>query len=224
MKRIFVDFEMHPVAKQYKEVRKTCKNEIIEIGALMLDEYLEEVSSFKLYVKPEYTSKIYARISELTGITQNMVAGAEHFNSAITKFVAWCGQFGNDYKVYSWSGSDFSQFTSEIVLKETEVTLEIEWMLTNWEDFQKDYCELIEVETPISLEKALCTIGQAFLGKMHDALWDARNTAELFILAQNKDELIEMIDTIEEKMNHTEQAIFTLGDIFNFSILEPEIA
>ena len=37
MKYIFLDLEMNPVNREFKEVRKCCSREIIEIGAVMLD-------------------------------------------------------------------------------------------------------------------------------------------------------------------------------------------
>ena len=53
MKHIFVDFEMHPIAKEYKEEKVICQREIIEFGAVMLDESFKEITSFKAFVQPE---------------------------------------------------------------------------------------------------------------------------------------------------------------------------
>ena len=47
MKHIFVDFEMHPIAKEFQNERKICPCEIIEFGAVMLDDDFIEISSFK---------------------------------------------------------------------------------------------------------------------------------------------------------------------------------
>ena len=38
MKRIFVDFEMNPIQRRFTEARCICQNEIIEIGAVLLDD------------------------------------------------------------------------------------------------------------------------------------------------------------------------------------------
>ena len=53
--------EMHPVVRAYAEQFAVLKRETIEIGAVMLDENLQEVSSFKEYVHPEYSDKEYAK-------------------------------------------------------------------------------------------------------------------------------------------------------------------
>lgn len=43
---------------------KNLQSEIIEIGAVMLDENLQEIGNFRTYVKPEYNDKIAAEIPE----------------------------------------------------------------------------------------------------------------------------------------------------------------
>ena len=54
MNYIIVDFEMNPVAGEYKEERKICRSEIIEIGAVILDESFLVLGEFKTLVKPQY--------------------------------------------------------------------------------------------------------------------------------------------------------------------------
>ena len=81
MKHIVIDLEMNKIARS-SEARKICKSEIIEIGAVMLDENLQEIGNFRTYVKPEYNDKIAAEIRNLTGITEAMVANAPVFREA----------------------------------------------------------------------------------------------------------------------------------------------
>ena len=65
---IIIDFEMNPVAKGNREIRQVLKKEIIEIGAIMLNEEHEVVDRFECYVCPKYNSKITKYIANLTGI------------------------------------------------------------------------------------------------------------------------------------------------------------
>lgn len=81
MKHIVVDLEMNNIRRR-SEARKICTNEIIEIGASMLDENLWEIGKFQIYVKPEYNDVIVPKISKLTGITNEMVANAPTFSVA----------------------------------------------------------------------------------------------------------------------------------------------
>ncbi|MBR6771084.1 MAG: exonuclease domain-containing protein [Lachnospiraceae bacterium] len=217
MKHIFVDLEMHPISREYQEERKVCPGEIIEFGAVMLDEELKEIASFKEYVRPEYVKEVHKKIEILTGIPQGRLSGASRFNDVFSQFVLWCKSRGDEFTIYAWSGSDLEQITREMSLKNTYRSVEVEAVLNNWVDFQKDYCELVKADKLISLEKALNSIGQYFMGDMHDALCDARNTAELFIITRNQDEFFELLSTVKNLTNDEEKTSgCTLGDLINF--------
>ena len=54
MKHIVVDLEMNPVAKEHREIRRKLNGEIIEIGAVRLNENFEQEDEFQCYVCPEY--------------------------------------------------------------------------------------------------------------------------------------------------------------------------
>ncbi len=218
MKHIFVDFEMHPISKEYVEERAICQREIIEFGAVMLDEQYKEISSFKEYVKPQYAKDICTNIAILTGITNSTLAGAKGFADVFEKFLSWCEEMGTDYTIYAWSGNDLEQMIKEIKLKHIEQEEKVTRLLENWVDFQKDYCELVKSEGPISLEKALNSVGQYFVGDMHDALYDAKNTAELFTMTRDTEEFFKVLESINEAIDNTDKDkfTFTLGDIFNF--------
>ena len=116
MNHIFVDFEMNPIEKKYKEVRQICTHEIIEIGAVMLDENYEEIAAFKRYVKPEYSTEINKKCRELTGITTEMVQDAPGFEEALLEFVIWCMDQGEPFEIYAWSENDLLQLTGEMRL------------------------------------------------------------------------------------------------------------
>lgn len=219
MKHIFVDFEMHPISKAYQAERTICQREIIEFGAVMLDENFNEISSFKEYVNPEYVKEIYKKISILTGITKERLVGASRFNKVFTSFVTWCNSVDNEFVVYTWSDSDFEQITKEMKLKNTYVSDDVNKVLDNWVDFQKDYCELVKADKLISLEKALNSIGQYFVGDMHDALWDARNTADLFTVTRDQDTFFDMLLSVKSLIvqEDNKSSGCKLGDMFDFS-------
>ena len=77
MFKVFVDLEMHPIPRSFQEERQICTQEIIEIGAVKLNEQNEEVSSFCEFVKPGYVSKIYSKFQKLTGISTADVEQAD---------------------------------------------------------------------------------------------------------------------------------------------------
>lgn len=181
MRYVFVDFEMNPIEGSYKEEKKICGSEIIEIGAVMLDENFNEISFFKELVKPQFNTQIYKKWEVLTGITTEMVRGAHHFEKVFSDFIIWCGE--GEYEIYAWSNSDLSHVLKVMKLKSFETYEACEYMLNHWLDFQKIFCEMVAEEKLISLENALCACGIPFSGKKHDALYDARNTT-CYLLSQ----------------------------------------
>ena len=71
---------MNPVSREFKEIRRALNDEVIEIGAVKLDENFQQIGEFQCYVKPEY-GEIKQHITRLTGITQEMVADKDTFSS-----------------------------------------------------------------------------------------------------------------------------------------------
>lgn len=117
MNYIIVDFEMNPVAGEYKAERQICRSEIIEIGAVIMDESFMVLGEFKTLLKPQYNDSIYKKYETLTGISTQMVRGAPTFATAYEMFVKWCESFGSEYEVYAWSENDYNQLIAEMELK-----------------------------------------------------------------------------------------------------------
>ena len=216
MKHIVVDLEMNNVAKG-SEARQICSMETIEIGAVMLDDDLKEISSFRSYVKPEYNTEITAKITRLTGITYEMVTDAPVFGEALHAFTEWCGSSGDEVTIYAWSGSDFGQVKKEIQLKKYNVSeKEQELLQKPWSDFQREFDTYLGFERHLSLKVALEMAGVDFTGKEHDALDDARNTAELLHIFRDEKLFDQTLRKIKEVMEPSSIGS-TLGDMIDFS-------
>lgn len=178
MKKVIVDFEMNPIAREYKSIRKQYKQEIIEIGAIMLDEDLNEIATYKAYVRPSYSKEIELKITELTGIETYHVHGARRIDEVLDLFANWCiEKSDNDFAVYAWSENDLNQINREIELNGFEVSSELRQVIDSWIDLQLEYCNAIGSDRAVGLTKALESLGIFFDGKMHDALDDSRNRA-----------------------------------------------
>lgn len=217
MKHIVVDLEMNNI-RQKSEARRICTMETIEIGAVMLDDNLQEISSFRTYVKPEYNDGIVKKITRLTGITDDMVLNAPRFNEALRMFTNWCLGTGDDVTIYAWSESDYGQISKEMLLKGYIVTKEEENLLCNdWSDFQKEFDSHLGFERQLSLKMALDMAGVDFSGREHDALDDARNTAELLQIFRDEELFDKTLRKIKEFMEPTEIGS-TIGDLIDFSV------
>lgn len=223
MRYIIVDFEMNKLDKQYKEERKICCQEIIEIGAVMLNDRYQEISRFRTYVKPQYAEEIRRNITRLTGITTEMVAEVPIFSEAMKQFTEWCFSFEGECQVQAWSDSDLQQMLSEIALKKYKVNENQMELIENWNNFQDEYIKKIGFERVVSLEKALYYAGLDFEGQQHDALSDAANTAELLKIVRNQHLFEEHLQVAKEALE-TKSLGNTLGSMFEFSGLLETIA
>ncbi|SKB79640.1 Inhibitor of the KinA pathway to sporulation, predicted exonuclease [Lachnospiraceae bacterium] len=211
MRKIFIDLEMHPLDREYREESKICKYETIEIGAVVLGENGEVTDRFKEYVKPAYSKAVRKKYEDLTGITTATLAGAEKFEEVYGRFVAWCGE--KDYEIYSWSKNDLNQIKKEMDLKSIQPTEEITYMIEHWLDFQNEFQKMLNLEMSPSLDKALTAIGIQFQGRAHDGLTDAENTAKLYHEVHDSESVHETMEAIRRIM--TPQTGTTLGELFN---------
>ena len=77
LKHIMIDLEMNKIKKQYRDDKKLA-NELIEIGAVKMDDDFNEVDRYQSYVMPDY-GKMDSHIIKLTGITDEKLEGAPGF-------------------------------------------------------------------------------------------------------------------------------------------------
>lgn len=221
MRRIFMDLEMQPI--QDKEIRRIYRSEVIEIGAVMLDDGGKEISCFRQYVRPSYSNRLSNTIRDLTGITDGKLSGARKFQEVIEEFASWCLKYGTDVEVYAWSDSDLIQITSEISLKQIIPSANISYLLEHWVDFQHEYDELIRAEEPQGLDHALSISGISFSGRKHDALYDARNTANLYMATRDKEEYLQSLSQIRDETEATFSNL-CIADMINLDALKQVIA
>lgn len=218
MKYILVDLEMNPVKKIHRELRAICRQEIIEIGAVLLDDTYQEIGSFMTYVKPQYNEVVEHYITKLTGITTEQLEQAPVFEEAIRMFFDWCLSIHDEVRILEWSESDRSQIQKEMLMKNYLPTADEQRMMDCWEDFQKEYDDKLGLDRSVSLSDALMYAGIDFKGKQHDALFDSRNTAELVKILRTPALCQEALDKVVKILN-PEPLGFSMGDLFDLSAL-----
>ena len=223
MRYVVVDLEMNKLDNQYTEEKKICNQEIIEIGAVMLDNGHQEISRFKTYVIPQYSEKIRDVITKLTGITTKMVKDAPVFEEAVKRFFGWCFSYDGECQVQAWSDSDLHQILAEIALKHYVINKKEQELIDNWMDFQNEYIVKLGLGRVVSLEKALNYAGIEFRGKQHDALDDAKNTADLFKIIRDNSLFEEHLHIVKEALE-SKPMVNTLGSMFDFAKIAGVIA
>lgn len=185
MRSVFVDFEMQPVSSFYRRSHPSLyPTEIIEIGAVALNENRENADSFRCYVRPSY-GELRPEIAHLTGISAAALRRAPSTEEAMRSFFDWLGA---DACVFAWSESDLKQLMGELEGKGLLQLLPA-GLAERWIDFQAEFLTLTGQKRAVSLDKALTSVGEYVLGRAHDALTDAESTATLYRISRDPDRL-----------------------------------
>ena len=196
MVHIVIDLEMNPVNKELKTVRRFLLDEVIEFGAVKLDENYQPVSEFQSYVKPQF-GVINKHITKLTGITNEMVADKNFFADEFKKFFDWIGTW--DMTLYSWSPSDIKQLKSECNYKIPD--FDSSRLENQWIDLQKVFDDKIGLHNNLALKHAVGAMDRNFEGTEHTALADAANTAAILTLMQDDEAFMRTMKPVIELLN-----------------------
>lgn len=208
MKHVVVDLEMNPVSREFREVRRKLNEEVIEIGAVRLDENFQQEAEFQCYVKPEY-GPIKKHITSLTGITQAMVADKKTYAACFQDFVDWVGE--EETKIYSWSMSDIKQLCSECRYKLPD--FDIEWLNARWVDLQQEFDDRLGLHNSLALKHALGAMDHKFEGTQHTALADAINTSAILTLMQDDAKFKETMKPVLEILQPKDDLASSIGDL-----------
>lgn len=165
-------------------------NEIIEIGAVKLNEQLEIVDTYSELIKPTVSKKLRTRIKDLTHITNEDVFGGKPFKEAITLLEKWVG---DDAIVMTWGDTDIRTMLTNFkcFLKKDKIGF-----IKQYVDLQR-YCQcFIDMENvqQAGLSYAAeCLKIDAEKYPHHRALDDSLLSAECFKKVYNKEKLNEFI-------------------------------
>ena len=174
MKYIIFDLEWNqaPDASSIIQEPIYLTGEIVEIGAVKLDENFCPMDELRLYIIPQYYVKMHKEIAALTGIKDRDLAEmGVPFPVAYKRFIEWCGE---EYAFMTWSMNDMPMLIDNMVLHGIDVS-----ELPACYDIQRIFSrEIMRGETRYSLDTAL-TLMKEKGDTAHDALHDARNTAKI---------------------------------------------
>jgi len=155
--------------KNIKHKKNFLRGEVIQIGAVKLDETFCIIDTFEIKVMPKYYKKIEKYIADLTGITDEVLQCGLPFGLAIERFKRWCG---NDFIFLTWGTEDIDILKSNISVYKLDDT----WIPKTY-NVQVIYAAQVAKENrQCSLLKAVERLGEPDF-KAHDALNDARSTA-----------------------------------------------
>ena len=158
------------------------EQEIISIGAVA-----DNGATFHALVKPQFSS-ISKYISDMTGITPEMVETAKTFDSVMRDFYQWCTiqeTYLNKWHFYSYGDSDidFLKHTLQNVISENALIITA-LMIATMKDYSKDVTKYFHGTT--SLIKAFNYLKELDNKQKHNALEDAKMLAEVYSKISNQ--------------------------------------
>ena len=160
--------------------------EMIQIGAVKVDESFQVVDSFSQLIQPQHYVRLHPRISRITHITQDDLADAPDFNEAMAAFADWCGE---DYVLLTWGCDDIS------VLNQNMTFFKCETQLPKFYDAQRLFGE--ETGNPKERKGLKAAMEQLEIEPdedampFHNAVNDAYYTALVYARIQSTDKLMQ---------------------------------
>lgn len=174
MQYIVLDLEWNQALNGERVHRRglVLSGEIIQIGAVRLDENLTAVDTLRLNVAPRYYKKMHWSVRKLTGISTKSLSDGIPFPEAYEQFAAWCGE---DAVLLTWGPDDLPMLETNLRLHALSTE-----ELPPFYDLQRIYSRTVSGEKrQCSLSDALTTLGITESYPPHDALNDALNTAQI---------------------------------------------
>jgi len=211
MNYVVIDLEMCKVPKQYQSKYNYSK-EIIEIGAVLLNQEYQVIGTQKQFVSPEH-GVLDRFISNLTGIQASQVKHAPRLLEALQHLIDWIGD--REYQIMAWSDSDRNQLFQELKRKPGQNERIASFMDPDrWVDYQAVFVERYQFTRLVGLKEALdlCEIDPN--GRFHDGLDDAVNTARL-IEKLELDPEYQLMEEAKASIQLEEEPLnFSLGSLF----------
>lgn len=151
--------------------------EIIQIGALKLNESFETISTFNSLIKPALYKTIHPHVEELTKITNDKINSCKYFIDVYKDFQNFIGDEELIFCV--WGIVDIKELIRN--LKYYNLPF---FYLSKYIDIQKYASKHLKVpgKSRIGLRKAIELLNIPIKGEFHDALNDAYYTSEIFKL------------------------------------------
>jgi len=152
------------------------QNEIIEIGAILINEDQEIESEFQRFVKPIRFPILSDFCKELTSITQEEVNNASPFYEVVEEFKDWFDSKKEEYQLCSWGFYDKNQLINDCKIS----NLDDEWVYKHI-SLKHQYREIKNLKRAIGMKRALGMEKIELEGTHHRGIDDARNIAKIFI-------------------------------------------
>jgi len=169
----FIVYDLEATCWEGRPLSKT--QEIIEIGAVLINRYGEVESTFNRFVQPTVNPRLSPFCKELTTIEQEQVDRADLFPQVIEDFQDWAEIFDEEYLLCSWGGFDKKMLIHDCHLHD----MDADWV-EHHINLKQQYRDLKRLRKPRGLRRTVEAEGFEFTGVHHRGISDAENLAKIF--------------------------------------------
>ncbi len=173
MEYIVLDMEWNQ-ALNFSEMVKDpvfLTGEIIQIGAIKLNQTLEVVDSFNERIAPQYYTELHPKVAEITKLSNRDLQKGKGFHTVFNSFCDWCG---DDFVFLVWGTEDLRILRKNMDLHNIDTSF-----MPPCFNLQNIFVDQVTHDTKqYALANALAIVGEVAFDS-HDALNDARSTALL---------------------------------------------
>lgn len=184
MRYVILDLEWDNV---YFPPKKRFVNQILQIGAVLLDSDFEIIDTFNRIICSDISKRVSSRFAKLTGITSEIMRSGVPFSTAVEEY----NRFAESAEVtMTWSNSDlYSIIENEELLLKNKTRFNMKSYLDLQKLVQGDLYERgYESKNQISLEAAAEFLGiETEEYELHNALDDCRVAAKMLKLSYNEE-------------------------------------
>ena len=136
MSYVVVDLEwnqaMSSKSSVFNKLPIHLRGEIIEIGAVKLDENMRPAEELTIDVKPVYFKRMHYKVKKITGFDKERLAHGIAFADALAELREFCG--GDDVTFITWGCDDQGILEQNIIIHD----LDWDW-ISGWVNLQLIY-------------------------------------------------------------------------------------
>lgn len=217
MNYIVIDLEFNqPFEFSHGEkplLEKKCPVEIIQIGAVKLDDKLNFVEKKCFYVKPQLYTRMHPFVAKITGLTMSRLKNAPFFGEVYDDFIGFIGR--GKSVLCAWGSDDIKELYKNILYH----NLNNKKLTRKYINVQRfaGAC-LNRSKNPIGLKAAVEAFGIEQSLSFHDALNDAVYTAKIFQIVKDENTEIQTLDLGQLKSNILDKtSLINLNLLFSYA-------
>lgn len=170
-----------------------CPFEIIQIGAVKLDESFQTLDSFNFLIKPQIYKRIHPFVEKITGITLEQIKNCPPFPDVYHSFIDFIGK--EKSVLCTWGIDDIKSLYRNILYYNLNIN-SIPDQYINVQSFATSYLNYEQGKT-IGLKNAVTELKLEIQADFHNALNDADYTAKIFKIVHPEEIKIETFNLLD---------------------------